>query len=175
MREWVAENKAVAVILAFVFYIGTVWLFGALIIGATDSPGAVKNAYRDLTGRPLPVGFGPTFAAHFVSRRLVVLDRPDQVFLVFYKDRDGATDHELRAFTEGALDLFEVPWEKLRTRRATISGATVEVPVFRLLGEGGPHLYLVPTSTTDGERAIEAVIGTPESVLDVVEEMLSGR
>lgn len=175
MRGWVAENKAVAVILAFILYIGTVWLFGALIIGATDSPGAIKNAYRDLTGRPLPAGFGPTFAAHFVSRRLVVLDRPDQVFLVFYKDRDGATDHELRAFTEGALDLFEVPWEKLRTRQATVSGATVEVSVFRLLGEGGPHLYLVPTSTTDGERAIEAVVGAPESVLEVVEEIVSRR
>lgn len=175
LRGWVADNKPVAVIISFIIYVGVVWLFGAMIIGATDSPGAIKNAYRDLTGRPLPDGFGPTFAAHFVSRRLVVLDRPDQVILVLYKDRDEATDADLLTFTEGALDLFEVPWEKIRTRKAKIAGENVEVSVFRLFGEGGPHLYLLPVKTTDGHRAVEVVVGTPDTALEVVDEMVRDR
>ena len=175
LREWVAANMAVAVILSFIFYVGVIWFFGAMIIGATDSPGAIKNVYRDITGRPLPDGFGPTFAAHFVSRKLVVLDRPDQVLLVLYKDVDGSTDGELRSFTEGALDLFEVPWENIRTRKATIGGESLEVPVLRLWGEGGPHVYLVPTSTTDGGRAVEVVFGAPENVLEVVEDLVRDR
>ena len=175
LREWVAANMAVAVIISFIVYVGVVWLFGAMIIGATDSPGAIKNAYRDVTGRPLPEGFGPTFAAHFVSRKLVVLNRPDQVLLVLYKDEDESTDAELLSFTEGALDLFEVPWEKIRSRKATVAGEVIDVSVFRLFGEGGPHLYLVPISTTDGGRAVEAVVGVPDTVLDVVEEMMRNR
>lgn len=175
LREWVAANMAVAVIISFIIYVGVVWLFGAMIIGATDSPGAIKNAYRDVTGRPLPDGFGPTFAAHFVSRRLVILNRPDQVLLVLYKDEDESTDAELLSFAEGALDLFEVPWEKIRSRKATVAGEAIEVSVFRLFGEGGPHLYLVPISTTDGGRAVEAVVGAPDTVLDVVEENLRNR
>ena len=160
IRDWVRTNKAVAVILSFVVYVVVVWSFGAMIIGATDSPGAIKKAYRDLTGRPLPDGFGPTFAAHFVSRKLVVLDRPDQVLLVL---------------AEGALDVLEIPWERVRTRSATIAGETIEVPVLRLWGEGGPHLYLVPVATVDGGHGMEAVLGPPETVLDVVEEMVSRR
>jgi len=175
LREWVESNKAVAVILSFVVYVVVVWSFSAVIIGATDSPGAVNDAYRDLTGRPLPDGFGPTFAAHFVSRKLVVLDRPDQVILMLYRDEDGVSDGELRTFAENALDVLEVPWEKVRSRSATVAGARVEVPVLRLVGEGGPHLYLIPIATMDGGRGIEAVIGPPKTVLDVVEEMLRDR
>jgi len=175
LREWVDGNKAVAVILSFVIYVVVIWSFGAVIIGATDSPGAIKNAYRSLTGRPLPDGFGPTFAAHFVSRRLVVLDRPDQVILVLYRDEDGASDGELLRFVEGALDVLEVPWEKIRMRSASVAGARVEVPVLRLLGEGGPHLYLIPIATVDGGRGIEAVVGPPQTTLDVVEEMMRDR
>lgn len=175
LREWVQANKAVAVILSFVVYVAVVWSFGAVIIGATDSPGAIKNAYRDLTGRPLPDGFGPTFTAHFVSRRLVVLDRPDQVLLILYRDEDGSSESELVSFAEGTLDVLEVPWEKVKTRSATVSGTTVQVPVFRLWGEGGPHLYLIPIATADGGRGIEAVVGPPETVLDVVQEMVRER
>jgi hypothetical protein len=165
----------VAVIISFIVYVGVVWLFGAMIIGATESPGAIKSAYRDMTGRPLPDGFGPTIAAHFVSRKWVILDRPDQVILVLYRDDRGASDGELRSFAEGVLDVLEVPWEKIRTRTATVAGETIEVPVLQLWGEGGPHLYLVPTRTTDGGRAIEAVFGAPETALDVVEEMVRSR
>ena len=50
-----------------------------------------------------------------------------------------------------------------------------EVPVLQLLGEGGPHLYLIPTSTTDGERAVEAVFGEPKTVLEVVQSMVEYR
>jgi hypothetical protein len=175
LREWVADNKAVAVILSFVVYVVVVWSFGALIIGATDSAGAIKNAYRDVTGRPMPEGFGPTFAAHFVSRKLVVLDRPDQVLLVLYRDEDGASDAELIRFAEGVLDVLEVPWELVRTRSATVAGETIEVPVLRLWGEGGPHAYLIPVGTVDGGRAVEAVVGPPGNVLDVVEEMVRTR
>jgi hypothetical protein len=175
IRAWVETNKAVAVVLSFVVYVVVVWSFGAMIVGATDSPGAIKNAYRDLTGRPLPDGFGPTFAAHFVSRKLVVLDRPDQVLLVLYRGEDGASDTDVMGVAEGALDVLEIPWEKVRTRSATISGEPVEVPVLRLWGEGGPHLYLVPIATVDGGHGVEAVFGPPETVLDVVEEMVSRR
>ena len=175
LRLWVDDNKAVAVIVSFLIYVGVVWLFGAVVIGGTDSPGAVKDAYRDVTGRPLPVGFGPAFAAHFVGRRLVVLQRPDQVMLVLYKDADIADDAGLRAFAERSLDVLDVPWESISTRTATIAGDTVEVPVLRLLGEGGPHVYLVPTATPTGGRAVEAVIGTPSAVLDVVDEMVRSR
>lgn len=175
IRQWVADNKAVAVIISFVIYIGVIWLFSALIIGATDSPGAIKSAYRDLTGRPLPDGFGPTFAAHFVSRKLVVLDRPDQVLLVLYRDADGSSTGELNSFTEGVLDTLEVPFEKIRTRTATVGAETIEVPVLELWGEGGPHLYLVPTETMDGGRAVEAVVGAPDTVLEIVEEMVRER
>lgn len=175
LRRWVDTNKTVAVILSFIFYVVVVWSFGAMIIGATDSPGAIKNAYRDLTGRPLPDGFGPTFAAHFVSRRLVVLDRPDQVVLVLYRDEDGASDSELDHFVEGVLDVLEVPWENVRIRSASVAGERIEVPVLRLWGEGGPHLYLIPIATLDGGRGIEAVVGPAETVLDVVEEMVRER
>lgn len=175
LREWVSSNMAVAVVISFVIYIGVIWLFGAVIIGATDSSGAIKNAYRDITGRPLPRGFGPTFAAHFVSRKLVVLNRPDQVLLVLYKDRDGSTDADLLLVAEGALDLFEVPWEKIRTRDAMVGGEAIEVRVLRLGGEGGPHLYLVPVPTADGGRAVEAVFGPPGTTLEVVDEMVRDR
>jgi len=175
LREWVDANKAVAVILSFIFYVVVVWSFGSMIIGATDSPGAIKNAYRDLTGRPLPDGFGPTFVAHFVSRRLVVLDRPDQVVLVLYRDEDGASDNDLDYFVEGVLDVLEVPWERVRTRSASVAGERIEVPVLRLWGEGGPHLYLIPITTLDGGRGIEVVVGPAETVLDVVEEMVRER
>ncbi|MEX1308927.1 MAG: hypothetical protein AB1Z65_00770 [Candidatus Sulfomarinibacteraceae bacterium] len=175
IRGWVRTNKAVAVILSFVVYVVVVWSFGAMIIGATDSPGAIKKAYRDLTGRPLPDGFGPTFAAHFVSRKLVVLDRPDQVLLVLYRGEDGASGTDVMNLAEGALDVLEIPWERVRTRSATIAGETIEVPVLRLWGEGGPHLYLVPVATVDGGHGMEAVLGPPETVLDVVEEMVSRR
>ena len=175
LREWVADNKTVVVIVSFLVYIGVVWLFGALILGGTDAPGAVKNAYRDVTGRPLPEGFGPAFAAHFVSRRLVVLDRPDQVLLVLYVDADINDDSELHLFAERVLDVLEVPWDPVTTRTATVDGRSVEVPVLRLVGEGGPHVYLVPTATAGGGRAVEAVIGAPAAVLDVVEEMVRRR
>lgn len=175
LRRWVDDNKAASVIVSFLIYVGVVWLFGVVVIGGTDSPGAVKDAYRDVTGRPLPVGFGPAFAAHFVGRRLVVLQRPDQVMLVLYKDADIADDTGLRAFAERCLDVLEVPWESISTRTATIAGDTVEVPVLRLLGEGGPHVYLVPTATPAGGRAVEAVIGAPSAVLDVVDEMVRSR
>jgi hypothetical protein len=175
LREWVSENLAAAVVISFIIYVGVVWLFGAVIIGATDSPGAIKNAYRDLTGRPLPNGFGPAFAAHFVSRRLVVLNRPDQIILLAYKDRDGSTDAELLSLTETALDLFEVPWEKVRTSSAVIAGEPVAVSIVRVGGEGGPHLCLIPIATSDGGRALEAVFGPPGTTLDVVEEMVRER
>jgi len=77
--------------------------------------------------------------------------------------------------TEGALDLFEVPWERIRTRAATVADRVIKIPVFQLWGEGGPHLYLVPIVTTDGGCAVEAVIGPPERVLDVVDEMMRAR
>lgn len=175
LRRWVADNKAVAVIISFVIYIGVIWLFGALIIGATDSPGAIKNAYRDLTGRPLPGGFGPTFAAHFVSRKLVVLDRPDQVLLVLYKDEDDPPASEINRFAEVVLEVLEVPFEKVRTRSATVGAETLEIPVLELWGEGGPHVYLVPTATMDGGRAVEAVVGAPDKVLEIVSEMVRER
>jgi len=175
LRQWVADNRAAAVILSFVVYSAVVWVFSALIIGGTNSPGAIKNAYRDLTGRPLPDGFGPTFAAHFVSRKLVVLDRPDQVVLVLYKDRDGSTDRDLLSFVEATLDLFEVPWTTVRTGTVAVAEEAIEISVFELGGEGGPHLYLVPTATVDGHRAVEAVIGAPNTVFDVVDEMVRMR
>jgi hypothetical protein len=175
LRDWVDANKVPAIIISFVIYIGVVWMFGLLIIGGTDAPGAVKKAYRDVTGRPLPVGFGPAFAAHFVGRRLVVLNRPDQIILVLYADSDIVEDGELHALAERVLNVLEVPFESVRTCSASVGGGTVEVPVLQLVGEGGPHLYLIPTRTVDGGPAVEAVIGAPAAVLDVVDEMVTRR
>lgn len=175
LRGWVEQNKAVAIILSFIIYVVVIWLFGVVIIGATGSPGAVKEAYRDITGRPLPKGFGPGFAAHLVGREWVALNRPDQVVLVLYTEGKGRTDEDLRLVAERVLELIEVPWEVVRTRSATIGGQKVEVPVWELVGEGGPHLYLLPISTVDGDRAVEAVLGRPDQVLEVVEEMARNR
>jgi hypothetical protein len=175
LRDWVDGNRTAAVIISFVVYVLSIWIFGAMVIGGTDSPGAVKTAYRELTGRPVPKGFGPTFAAHFVSRRLVVFDRPDQVFLVLYRDRDGASDGDLRRFAEGVLEVFEVPFDQIRVETASTRDGPIEVPVLRLWGEGGPHLYLIPTPIADGDRAVEAVLGEPKAVLEVVEDMVRYR
>ena len=175
LRGWVDDNKAVAIILSFIIYVVVVWLFGVVIIGATGSPGAVKEAYRDITGRPLPKGFGPGFAAHLVGREWVALNRPDQVVLVLYTEGEDSTDEDLRLVAERVLELIEVPWDVVRVRSATIGGQNVEVPVWELVGEGGPHLYLLPISTVDGDRAVEAVLGRPDQVLEVVEEMARNR
>jgi rubredoxin len=174
-RSWIDENVVVAVIVSFVIYAVVIWLFGALIIGATDSPSAVKSAYRDITGRPLPEGFGPTFAAHFVSHKLVVLDRPDQIVLVLYKGGEVTDDGELNDMALEMLDLMEIPWELQSPRSAGFGAEEVEIRVLELVGEGGPHVFLVPTSTVDGGRALEAVVGAPAAVLDVVDEMVSAR
>ncbi len=175
LREWVDENKATAVIISFVVYVISIWIFGALVIGVTHAPGAVKSAYREITGRPVPKGFGPVAAAHFVSRRLVVFVRPDQVFLVLYRDQDGASDEDLRRFAECVLELLEVPFEQVGLRTADTRDGTIKVPVLELEGEGGLHLYLVPTATKNGERAVDAVLGDPRTVLDVVKDMVEYR
>jgi hypothetical protein len=174
-RDWIDENVVVAVVVSFVIYAVVIWLFGVLIIGATDSPNAVKSAYRDITGRPIPVGFGPTFAAHFVSHKLVVLDRPDQIVLVLYTGGKVTDDGELNDMALRMLDLMEVPWELQSPKSAGFGEGEVEVRVLELVGEGGPHVFLVPTSTVDGGRALEAVVGEPSAVLDVVDEMVSAR
>ena len=175
LRGWVDDNRAAAVVISFVIYVIAVWIFGALIIGGTDAPAPVKSAYRELTGRPVPKGFGPKFAAHFVSRRLIAFDRADRVYLVVYRDEDGTSDRELRRFAERVLETFEIPFQQERVRTAETRNGPIEVPVLRLWGDGGPHLYLIPTATTDGERALEAVLGEPKVVLEVVEDMVEYR
>ncbi len=48
--------------------------------------------------------------------------------------------------------MVEIPFEQERVRTAETRNGTIEVPVLRLWGEDGPHLYLIPKATTDGCR-----------------------